>query len=240
MNPVPGVAMLPSASAHRPAAAAHALQVRTLGITDYAATLAAMRRFTHGRDAATPDEIWLTEHAPVYTQGLAGKAAHVLDARGIPVVQSDRGGQVTYHGPGQAIAYVLIDLARRGLKVRELVRLIEDAVIDTLDQVGIAGERRAGMPGVYVGGAKIAALGLKVGRGCSYHGASLNVDLDLAPFDGINPCGYPGLASTSLRAQGCTAALDTARATLGRQLAARIGRHPDRVHANEFAAEVTQ
>ena len=174
--------------------------VNHLGATPYADTLDAMRGFTLGRGAHTADEIWLTEHPPVYTLGLAGKREHILNAGVIPVVQSDRGGQVTYHGPGQVIAYLMLDLKRRDLKVRELVRLIEDALIAALHGCGIAGVRRAGMPGVYVAsGAKIAALGLKVKNGRSYHGASLNVDMDLAPFRGIHPCGYAGLAVTQVK-----------------------------------------
>ena len=176
-----------------------AITVRILGPTEFAAALGAMRRFTDERNDTTTDELWLTEHEPVYTLGLAGKPEHVLDARGIPVVRADRGGQVTYHGPGQVVAYLLLDLARRSLTVRELVRLIEEAVIATLSDTGIDARRRAGMPGVYVRDAKIAALGLKVRKGCSYHGVSLNVDMDLAPFAGIDPCGYRGLAVTQVR-----------------------------------------
>lgn len=189
-----------TARAARPVAppVADEMVVRHLGPTDYAQTWAAMRAFTASRDADTPDEIWLTEHPPVYTLGLAGKPEHVLDARGIPVIATDRGGQVTYHGPGQVVAYVLVDLRRRDLKVRELVARLEDALIATLAEYGVAGHRRAGMPGVYVDNAKIAALGLKVKSGCSYHGVSLNVAMDLAPFAGINPCGYEGLASAQL------------------------------------------
>ena len=181
------------------------IRVRALGRTLYATTLERMREFTDARTATTPDEIWLTEHAPVYTLGLAGQRMHLLDAGDIPVLQSDRGGQITYHGPGQLIAYLLVDLNRRGLKVRELVRMVENALVATLAGYGIAGERLAGMPGVYVGGAKIAALGLKVRRGCCYHGASLNVDLDLGPFRGINPCGYAGLPSASINSLGAAA-----------------------------------
>ena len=174
--------------------------VKHLGATPYAETFDAMRAFTLGRDTHTPDEIWLTEHPPVYTLGLAGKREHILNAGAIPVVQSDRGGQVTYHGPGQVIAYLMLDLKRRDLKVRELVRLMEDALIATLRSCGVAGVRRTGMPGVYVAsGAKIAALGLKVKNGRSYHGASLNVDMDLAPFRGIHPCGYASLAVTQMK-----------------------------------------
>lgn len=172
--------------------------VKDLGVTGYDEMLAAMRGFTAARSAASADEIWLTEHLPVYTLGLAGKPEHILNSAGIPVVQSDRGGQVTYHGPGQLVAYLLLDLRRRNLTVRALVSRIEEAVIDTLRGAGIDAQRRAGMPGVYVGQAKIAALGLKVKGGCSYHGVSLNVDMDLTPFAGINPCGYAGMAVTSL------------------------------------------
>ncbi len=199
--------------------------VRTLGRTGYQATLARMREFTDVRDAATPDEIWITEHAPVYTFGLAAGREHLLDAGDIPVIATDRGGQVTYHGPGQVLAYVLVDLDRRGLKVRGLVSLIEDAVIATLAGYGIAGERQAGMPGVYVGGAKIAALGLKVRRGCSYHGASLNVDLDLAPFQGINPCGYAGLRSVSIGSLGASVGAADAGSSLAAQLANALEQH---------------
>jgi lipoyl(octanoyl) transferase len=174
------------------------LRIRHLGLTAHADTFAAMQAFTAARDADTPDEIWLTEHHPVYTQGLAGKAEHVFAPGAIPVAAIDRGGQVTYHGPGQVVAYVLLDLRRRELKVRELVARLEDALIATLAEYGVAGHRRAGMPGVYVNDAKIAALGLKIKNGCSYHGVSLNVAMDLAPFAGINPCGYAGLAAAQL------------------------------------------
>ncbi len=201
------------------------VQVRLLGRTLYANTQERMRAFTGARNAATADEIWLTEHAPVYTLGLAAKRVHLLDAGDIPVLQSDRGGQVTYHGPGQLIAYLLIDLDRRGLKVRELVRMIEDALVATLAGYGIAGERLAGMPGVYVGGAKIAALGLKVRRGCSYHGASLNVDLDLGPFRGINPCGYAGLPSASITSLNAAANVAEAGPRLAAHLLAALQSH---------------
>ncbi len=172
------------------------MRVRALGMTDYSATLEAMRAFNRGRDATTVDEIWLTEHPPVYTLGLAGRREHLLDTGETPVVASDRGGQVTFHGPGQLVAYLLLDLGRRDLKVRQLVERIENSVISVLADIGIAGHRRAGMPGVYVADAKIAALGLKVSRGCTYHGLSLNVDCDLAPFARIDPCGYRGLQVT--------------------------------------------
>ena len=172
---------------------------------DYAQTLAAMRDFTARRDAATADEIWLVAHPPVFTQGLAGRAEHLLAPGDIPVVRTERGGQVTYHGPGQVVAYTLIDLRRRSLLVRDLVCRLEQAAIDTLADYGVAAVRRGGAPGVYVAdaagrpGAKIAALGIKVSRGCSYHGVALNVDMDLEPFTRIDPCGYPGLEVTDLR-----------------------------------------
>lgn len=180
------------------ARAAARVAVRPLGRADYEPVWRAMQAFTRERGADTPDELWFVEHPPVLTLGLAAKPEHVLDAGELPVVRIDRGGQVTWHGPGQLVAYVLVDLRRAGLGVKELVRRLEQSVIDLLAGYGIAGERRAGMPGVYVGGAKIAAVGLRVSRGCSYHGIALNVDADLAGFARINPCGYPGLAATRL------------------------------------------
>jgi lipoyl(octanoyl) transferase len=195
---------------------------RRLGETDFSVTWRAMQRFTAERDASTPDELWLTEHPPVFTQGLAGKPEHLLRDIGIPVVKIDRGGQVTYHGPGQAVVYLLLDLTRRGLKVRQLVGRIEQAVIDLLAGCGLRGERLAGAPGVYVDGAKVAALGLRVRGGCCYHGVSLNVDMELAPFSAINPCGYPGLKVTQLRdlgvADGWEAAGEKLLAQLKRQI----------------------
>ena len=157
-----------------------------------------MQAFTQRRTAETPDELWLVEHPPVFTLGLAGRAEHVHEPRGIPVVRTDRGGQVTYHGPGQVVAYVLLDLRRSGLGVKELVRRLEEAAIGVLRDYGIEAVREAGRPGVYVRGAKIAAVGLRVARSCSYHGLALNVDVDLEPFTRIDPCGYRGLASTRL------------------------------------------
>jgi len=161
-----------------------------------------MQRFTTERDATTPDELWLTEHPPVFTQGQAGRPEHLLRDAGIPVVKIDRGGQITYHAPGQAVAYLLVDLSRRNLKVRELVTRIEQAVIDLLAGHGLRGERLSGAPGVYVGGAKVAALGLRVKGGCCYHGVALNVDMELEPYAAINPCGYPGMQVTQLRDLG--------------------------------------
>ncbi len=171
--------------------------IRRLGEVPYAPTLERMRGFTQARDNATRDELWLLEHPPVYTVGIAGKTEHWPRAdNGIPVLRIDRGGQITYHGPGQLVAYLLLDLRRRGLSVRPLVRRMEQAVIDVLAGYGIAAHGRPEAPGVYVGNAKIAALGLRVRNGCCYHGLALNVDADLAPFHAINPCGYPGLEVT--------------------------------------------
>ncbi len=167
--------------------------VKRLGRVDYAPTFQAMQDFTAGRTAETPDEVWIVEHPPVYTLGQAGKPEHILQDIGIPLVQIDRGGQVTYHGPGQVVIYLLLDLHRRKIKVRELVTAIEQAVIDLLAAYSVTAERRDGAPGVYVGEAKVAALGLRIRHGCSYHGVSLNVDMDLSPFAAINPCGYAGL-----------------------------------------------
>lgn len=173
--------------------------VRRLGRADYSETFAAMQAYTAARGDDGADALWLCEHPPVFTQGLSGKPEHVLQDIGIPVVRIDRGGQVTYHGPGQLVVYLLLDLRRRGLKVRELVGRIEQALIDLLAGYGIPAKRREGAPGVYVGDAKVAALGLRIKNGCSYHGLALNVDMDLSPYAAINPCGYPGMAVTQLR-----------------------------------------
>jgi lipoyl(octanoyl) transferase len=181
-----------------------------LGIRPYLEILEEMKTFTNSRNDATPDELWLLEHPPVYTLGQAAKVPAV--ANGIPLVQSDRGGEITYHGPGQAVLYTLVDLARRGIKVKEYVRLLEQSVIDLLEG---RGERRAGAPGVYVGGAKVAALGIRVRRGRAYHGLALNVDMDLSPFDAIDPCGYPGLAVTQMKDLG----FKESTAALGKRLA---------------------
>ena len=168
------------------------------GRVDYAAALDAMQSHNAQRTPASPDMIWMLEHAPVFTLGMAGRREHLLDPGDIPVVKSDRGGQVTYHGPGQLVVYLLLDLKRRGLSVKPLVALLEQSVIDLLDEHGIKAARRAGAPGVYVEDAKIAALGIRIRRGACYHGIALNVDMDLAPFTRINPCGYPGLRVTQL------------------------------------------
>ena len=174
------------------------MQCRRLGVVDYQPTFDAMKRFTAERTAETEDEIWLLQHPPVYTQGLTGRTEHVLDAGAIPVIQIDRGGQVTYHGPGQWVAYILYDLRRANVNIRELVTLLENAVVALLGEWGLSASGDPSARGVYVDGHKIAALGLKVSRGRSYHGLSLNVDMDLSPFSGINPCGYEGLEVTSM------------------------------------------
>ena len=191
-----------------------------LGLVDYETTYDAMRRFTAERDATTPDELWVLEHPPVYTAGIAARSAHFPRAGSIPLLRVDRGGQITYHGPGQAIVYTLVDLERRKLTVRGMVALIEQAVIDLLDHHEVTAQRRTGAPGVYVGGAKIAALGLRVRRGACYHGVALNVDMDLSPFSVIDPCGFPGLKVIQ------TSGLGIARSTedMGRVLAAHIAR----------------
>jgi lipoyl(octanoyl) transferase len=194
------------------------LTVRRLGRSDYAVAYRAMRAFTAARADSTPDEVWLTEHPPVYTLGQAGRPEHLLRANGIPVVRTDRGGQITHHGPGQAVLYALLDLRRGGLGVKRLVELFEQATIDVLAAHGVPGERRPGAPGVYVSGAKIAALGLRVRDGRCYHGLALNVDMDLAPFADINPCGYAGLSVTQLADHG----VRLAPAQAGEQLAARL------------------
>jgi lipoyl(octanoyl) transferase len=196
---------------------AEALVLRRLGRAAYEPTWQAMREFTRTRGEATPDELWLVEHPPVYTLGQGARAVAV--ANGIPVVQTDRGGEVTYHGPGQAVLYALVDLARRDIKVKRFVWLLEEAVIELL---GPRAERRAGAPGVYVAGAKVAALGIRVTRGRAYHGVALNVDMDLSPFSAIDPCGYPGLAVTQARALGIAGSCDELGARLAAILADKL------------------
>ncbi len=195
--------------------------IRHLGQVDYTPTWHAMQDFTAQRDVATADEIWLLQHPPVYTLGQAGKPEHLLHDTDIPLVKIDRGGQITYHGPGQLVAYLLVDLKRRGLSVRELVSRMEQAVIDLLAEHSINAERQADAPGVYVHGAKIAALGLRIKHGCSYHGVALNADMDLTPFSQISPCGYPGMAVTQTRDVGIAAT----PAELAETLAAHLTRH---------------
>lgn len=182
-----------------------------------------MRAFTDARDADTEDELWVLEHPAVYTLGQAGRREHVLNPGDIPVVESDRGGQVTYHGPGQVIVYTLIDLRRAGFGIREMVIRLENAVISMLGKHGLVGEGRRDAPGVYVNGAKIAALGLRVRRGCSYHGLALNIDVDLAPFAGIDPCGFPGLEVTSTAALSVDVARDVLVGDLVGALRGQLG-----------------
>lgn len=202
------------------------------GREPYQASFDAMRAYTDARTAATPDQLWIVEHPPVYTLGLAADPSHILNPHDIPVVQTDRGGEVTYHGPGQVVIYLLMDLKRRQrdarLFAREFVWNIEQSVVETLAAYNLAGERRAGAPGIYIAdgdwrGAKIAALGLKIrGNGCTYHGVSLNVSMDLAPFGWINPCGYAGLATVDMKTLGVDAPLADVQQALARQLIDRL------------------
>ena len=225
------------------------IQLRQWGFVDYATTYQAMQDFTAARDAQTPDELWLCEHPPMFTQGLAGKADHVLFAGDIPVVPTNRGGQVTFHGPGQVVVYALIDLQRAGYFIKEYVHRIEEAVIKTLLHFDVTGHRVAGAPGIYVrphaprdhqalanrpqpgaaktppnfaGLAKIAALGVKVARHCTYHGVALNVHMDLSPFQQINPCGYAGLETVDLSTIGVSTTWNEAAVVLGRKLEALL------------------
>lgn len=228
------------------------MDIRILGRTDYRATVRAMQDFTAERTDSTPDTLWICEHAPHYTQGLAGKSDHILNPGTIPVVPTNRGGQVTFHGPGQVVAYPLIDLRRAGYYVKEYVYRIEEAVIRTLAAYGVTGHRVAGAPGIYVrlddpgshallpqrpqhrdaagaapspdftGLGKIAALGIKVSQHCTYHGVALNVAMDLAPYARINPCGYAGLATVDLSTIGVHTTWDEVAARLGHQLATRL------------------
>ncbi|SAA78508.1 octanoyltransferase [Enterobacter hormaechei] len=188
--------------------------VRHLGLQPYEPVSQAMHDFTDRRDDTTPDEIWLVEHLPVFTQGQAGKAEHLLMTGDIPVIQSDRGGQVTYHGPGQQVMYVLLNLKRRKLGVRELVTLLEQTVVNTLAEYDIDAHPRADAPGVYVGEMKICSLGLRIRKGCSFHGLALNINMDLAPFKRINPCGYAGMEMTQMRQWVDTATPDNIRPVL--------------------------
>ena len=197
--------------------------VRSLGLSDYRQTWRAMQEFTDTRDADAADELWITEHPPVFTQGLNGRAEHLLSPGDIPVVQIDRGGQVTYHGPGQLVLYCLLNLNRRGLGVKGLVALLEKSIIELLRDYGIDAEGRAGAPGVYVGEAKIAALGLRIRKGCCYHGLSLNVDLDPEPFSRINPCGYQGLAVTRLADFGIDDSVEQVGQKLAEILTGNLG-----------------
>lgn len=198
------------------------LKIIQLGLVDYLATWQAMKDFTAARTEATPDEIWLLQHPPVYTQGVAGKPEHLLHNHGIAVVRTDRGGQITYHGPGQIVAYLLLDMRRLKLGVRELVRKMEGAVIDLLQDYGVVAQGRIDAPGVYVDGAKIAALGLKIKNGRCYHGLALNVDMDLTPFSAINPCGYAGLKVTQTKDLGISDTLETLSNKLAEKLKEKL------------------
>ena len=222
------------------------LRLRDLGRTAYAPVFDAMRAFTEARDATTPDELWLCEHEPVYTQGVAGRPEHVLAPAGIPVVPTNRGGQVTYHGPGQVVAYPLVDLRRLGIYVKEYVYRIEEAAIRTLGDFAVVGHRVAGAPGIYVrlddpfahgaltgpadprdpfrGLGKVSALGIKVSNHCTYHGVSLNVAMDLTPFDGINPCGYAGLRTVDLATLGVRADIGDVASRLAGHLVRLLSR----------------
>jgi lipoyl(octanoyl) transferase len=199
------------------------ITIRAGGVLDYLSAWQAMKEFTAARGAGTADEIWLLQHPPVYTQGIAGKSEHLLHNNGILVVRTDRGGQITYHGPGQIVAYLMLDLRRLKLGVRELVRKMEGAVIDLLEDYGIRASGSADAPGVYVDGAKIASLGLKIKNGCCYHGLALNVNMDLFPFTLINPCGYSGLPVTQTRDLGITDGLDVLGWRLAKKLKRRLG-----------------
>ncbi|ORM55041.1 octanoyltransferase [Pantoea conspicua] len=190
------------------------LLVRRSGLRDWQSVSDAMHHYTDQRDSLSRDEIWLVEHPPVFTQGQAGKAEHLLMPGDIPVVQSDRGGQVTYHGPGQQVMYVLIDIKRRKLGVRQLVTALEETVIDTLAGFGVSARARPDAPGVYVGEQKICSLGLRIRKGCSFHGLALNVAMDLAPFSRINPCGYAGMSMTQLQQFQPDVRLDQVQAPL--------------------------
>lgn len=227
------------------------MEIRHLGRVEYGSTLQAMQQFTAERVAQTPDSLWICEHSPLFTQGLAGKTDHILAPAGIPIVATDRGGQVTFHGPGQVVAYPLVDLRRAGYYVKEYVYRLEEAVIRTLAHFGVTGHRVGGAPGIYVrlddpsshallpqrprhqgpaatasidfsGLGKIAALGIKVSRHCTYHGVALNVDMDLEPYSRINPCGYAGLATVDLSTIGVQTTWDEAAAVLGHQLSVRL------------------
>ena len=196
------------------------MQIHNLGLRPYQEIWDAMRAYTAARDATSEDQIWLVQHPPVYTQGQAGKPEHLLAPGDIPVIQIDRGGQITYHGPGQTVMYLLLDIRRAGIGIRALVSLIEESVIGFLQEQGIRAQSRADAPGVYVGGKKIASLGLRVRGGCTYHGVALNVDMNLEPFSRINPCGLVGMQMTQLRDLGVALDADAA----GAALAARFQR----------------
>ncbi|MGA9422448.1 MAG: lipoyl(octanoyl) transferase LipB [Rhodanobacteraceae bacterium] len=214
------------------------LLVRRLGRQPYAPVWQAMQAFTDRRDAHTADELWVLEHDPVFTLGQAGRWEHVVAPGDIPVLAVDRGGQVTYHGPGQIVGYPLLDLRRLGIGVRELVGRIEQAIIETLERWNIVAERRDGAPGVYVGGSKIAALGLRVRRGCTFHGLAFNVAMDLEPFQRINPCGYQGLQVTQVLDLGGPGSLAAVQDVLIGELARAFGLTPLDAAPVAFTADV--
>ncbi|UZD66867.1 lipoyl(octanoyl) transferase LipB [Marinobacter sp. AN1] len=199
------------------------LIVRDLGLQPYESVWEAMKTFTAERDGSVADELWCVQHSPVYTQGQAGKAEHILAPGDIPVVQADRGGQVTYHGPGQLVVYLMIDLPRAGLGVRQLVDIIEQSLVSVLGDQGITAAPRPDAPGVYVDGAKIASLGLRVRRGCSFHGLALNVDMDMEPFSRINPCGFSGLPMCQVRDFNATVSMPELADQLTNTLARALG-----------------
>jgi lipoyl(octanoyl) transferase len=219
VDAVAGAAVPPPESAQAPPPC----RVRDLGRQPYAPVWRAMQRFTDAREETSADELWVVEHEPVFTLGQAGKPEHVLAPGEIPVLHVDRGGQVTYHGPGQLVVYPLLDLRRLKIGVRDYVCRIEQAIIDTLDEWNILGQRRDGAPGVYVGAAKVAALGIRVRRGCTFHGLSFNVAMDLEPFHRINPCGYQGLQVTSVLDLGGPSGMQAVKPVLLAQLARQFG-----------------
>lgn len=206
------------------------LVIRDLGLQPYEPVWEAMKAFTSGRDRSVADELWCVQHPPVYTQGQAGKAEHILMPGDIPVVQADRGGQVTYHGPGQLVVYLMIDLPRAGLGVRQLVDIIEQSLVTLLAEQGITAAPRPDAPGVYVNGAKIASLGLRVRRGCSFHGLALNVDMDMEPFTRINPCGFSGMPMCQVSDFTASASLEPLAPRLAGILATALGYEPEMLH----------
>ncbi len=216
------------------------LVIRDLGVQPYERAWEAMKAFTAGRDRSVPDELWCLQHLPVYTQGQAGKAEHILAPGNIPVVQADRGGQVTYHGPGQLVIYLLIDLPRAGLGVRSLVDLIEQSLVAVLATEGIEAAPRPDAPGVYVNGAKIASLGLRVRRGCSFHGLALNVDMDMEPFSRINPCGFAGMSMCQVRDFSPGVTLESLTRRLADTLADRLDCPQSRVVRSSGFSQANQ
>ena len=219
---IPGVLSLMDIWCVEPETEGVNIRIRSAGTLDYLLAWQAMKEFTAARTACTADEIWLLQHPPVYTQGIAGRPEHLLHNNGILVIRTDRGGQITYHGPGQIIAYLMLDLRRLKLGVRELVRKMEGAVVDLLQDYGIRASGSADAPGVYVDGAKIAALGLKIKNGCCYHGLALNVNMDLCPFAAINPCGYSGLRVTQTKDLGVNDSLEVLGLRLATKLRGRL------------------